>query len=512
MSEPHSRDIRGLLPLALVVTLMVALAFAARPEEASPAGTAAEVVFQSSFEGSARGWSGYRAGLSRIRGGHLSRFAVVVAPRRRTGATAIVRARTRRPYTVKGGVYSARAWVRSRRAGRVCVRVQELADGRKVGSAASCRAVGRRWTRIALIGYEARGGGHRLAYSLARAPRFRTPRLARGFVVDQLSLRCRKTSGETCVPTSGAGDPAPSEPAPTPSAPPPPAPEAGTWWYSSGSYWKKAVRSAPLDPRSTEYISYWKSHSSNPRINLVAANCGAGQVCSYAWSLWRSDAGDPLITVGGCNIGCPLTFHAPPASKPAPGDGEITVVDESTQRMYEFGGCSSWTPGGSGRCNYSSSSDLVSNGLDRKLPESDSALNWGHRGLSSMTFGFAFAEVRALQVAHMVKITVPSEVADDTYVFPYVGTESGTGILPEGLRVRLKDSALTKINGMANPYARAMAMALYNYGSTISDKGGSGINIKVQNPGEWTALGISPQSLSIFTVDDFEVVEAGWKG
>jgi hypothetical protein len=33
----------------------------------------------------------------------------------------------------------------------------------------------------------------------------------------------------------------------------------------------------------------------------------------------------------------------------------------------------------------------------------------------------------------------------------------------------------------------------------------------MQNPGYWDSLGIGPQSLSMFTIDDFEVVEAGWR-
>lgn len=404
-----------------------------------------------------------------------------------------------RPRTFAGGIYSATAWVRSNRAGRVCLLVREFAGNRQVGTAGTCRRVGRRWARLSFAGYHARGGGHRLSFSLSRkAAR------ARSFVVDGIALRCRKASGGACVASSGGG----GSDTPIPYEPAPPAPDS--WWYSADSYWKKPVRSAPLDLRSSEYISYWQSHSSNPNINLVAAGCTAGQVCSYSWSLWHSDASDPLITVLGCNIGCPLTLRAPVLSRPAPGDGEITVIDHSAKRMYEFGSCDSWTPGGTASCNYSSSSDLDSNGLDRKL--SGSNLNWGHRGLSCMTFGFSFDEVMAKEVAHMVKITVPSDVTDDAYVFPYVGTEDGTGILAEGLRVRLKDTALPRIQALANPYAKAMAMALYWYGSTISDQGGSGINIKVQNPGNWESLGIDPRSLSMFTVDDFEVVQAGWRG
>jgi hypothetical protein len=511
MSEPHFRDIRGLLSLGLVVALVTSLVAIAR-EETAVAQTARNVVLQASFERSAHGWDGFRARLERVRGGHLSRYALRVSPTRRTGAIAVLRPKKVRPATVADGIYSAKAWVRSGRAGRICLRVRELVAGKQVGAAKTCRTVGRRWTRLSFTGYEARSGGHRLAFSLARGTRTAAARrtaVARSFLVDRMSLRCRKASGQAC-----GSEPVTSEPAPSSSEPlpPPPPGDPESWWYSTGSYWKTPVRSAPLDARSTEYISFWKSHSSNPRINLVAAGCAAGQVCSYAWSLWHSDASDPLITVRDCNIGCPLTFRAPAGSRPAPGDGEITIVDHEAKRMYEFGGCSSWTPGEAGRCSYSSSSDLTSNGLDRSLPESDSNLNWGHRGLSCMTFGFAFDEVQARDVAHMIKITVPSEVAEDSYVFPYVGTESGTGILPEGLRVRLKDTALPKIEALANPYAKAMATALYTYGSTISDKGGSGINIKVQNPGDWAALGIDPRSLSVFTVDDFEVVQAGWKG
>jgi hypothetical protein len=503
MEQPRSRsgDIRGLVAVGLVVAVALASGLLARADEAPAAG---RVVLQSGFEEGTNAWRGVRARLERVRGGHQSRFALRVAPRRATRSISIFRLAGARPRTVRNGVYSAAAWVRSRRAGRVCIRVRELAGERRVGGARTCRRVGRRWERLSFSGYRARGGGHRLDYSVIRKGA-----RARSFVVDRITLHCRKASGGLCGGSGGGGGSGSGSGIPVPYEPAPPAPDS--WWYSSGSYWKKPVRSAPLDPRSAEYISYWQSRSSNPKINLVAAGCADGQVCSYSWSLWHSEATDPLITVLGCNIGCPLTFHAPALSRPAPGDGEITVIDHAAHRMYEFGGCDSWTPGGTARCEYSSSSDLDSNGLDRRLAASDSNQNWGHRGLSCMTFGFSFDEVKAREIAHMVKMTVPSDVTDDTFVFPYVGTEDGTGILPEGLRVRLKDSALPRIQALDNPYAKAMAMALYRYGSTISDQGGSGINIKMQNPGYWGSLGIGPQSLSMFTVDDFEVVEAGWR-
>jgi hypothetical protein len=331
-------------------------------------------------------------------------------------------------------------------------------------------------------GFRVHGHQHRLSFAIF------TRRSARAFSVDRLHLVIVSKR-----PASPGGS-------------------GGKWpYYTRHSYWRQPVRRAPRDRHSAYFMANWKAISSNQRINLAAS-------ASYSWALFHSDASDPVIRVRV--NGQTFRFHAPRRSRPSPGDNEITVVDRSADRgrgvMYEFGAVSSWHPAaGRGAAGYRAVSYLKSNGLDGRLRQSNERRNVGHRGLSCMTFGYIFKEVRARAIHHLLKIGVPRTGASRysrAHVWPYVDDEGDSSNLPEGTRVRLKESARRKIHAIRNPYARAMARALYKYGAIISDQGGSGLTIKLQWPKRWSSLGIRSSSLSSLRISDFEVVKLGWKG
>jgi hypothetical protein len=542
MEEPHSssRGTRGLVPLGVAVCLAVALAVAAYPRQAAadtePTG---EFVFQSGFEQGTYWWRGVRATLVRVRAGHDSAFALHVRPRRKTRS--IATARTDLPRTVSGGVYSAGASVRGRRAGRVCLVVRELAAGRRVGGARDCRRAGGRWRRLAFGAYEARGDGHRLEFSLVRrvtAGAARRRARVRGFSVDRVSLHCRTDSGAPCTPTAGGSEPPPTEESPPPEPPPVDDEEEGggellspgedgDWRirgvqvYGSVSYWERSVRGAPLDAESDRFVTYWNNLSSNRGISLVGAGSN-GNPDAYSFATCYGTATSPEWTLQGGNPSGTFTARCEPNSADgrllaAPGDAELTFFDLHNERQIRItGSCNQTTRVCSEVRNWRDwSSSGAAAGLDRQYNPSCSLCR-GHRGLDTTTFGFRYEEAAAGLIPHLVKMTLPSEANSSEHVFPYVAGEDKSGIIPEGMRLRLRESAYDRLRRTApfstNTAARAMLDSLYEYGSITSDSGGSGINMKLENGNgfNWSRLGINRDSLAGIRITDFEFVQRGW--
>jgi hypothetical protein len=292
-------------------------------------------------------------------------------------------------------------------------------------------------------------------------------------------------------------------------------------FHTPNSYWSYPIQDAPLDPNNDYYIEHWKSIASTHSIRM---NSVGG---SFGFALWFGTESDPVWTATHTATGQQFQFRGPADAHASPGDAEVAFIDTTQDGgngvLYKFGGTSFWNQSNrTFNAGFRAVNYLKSNGLEGSLPNADDVRNIGHRGLSIMTFGFLVDEVRDLYVPRMVKLTVPRSGKSpfntrDNHVWPYAGNEGDTTNLPEGTRVRLKASVQPRIDAMPNPYARAMAQSLMDFGSIISDQSaemGNAINIKVQVGGgaeaEWADMGISAGSLAEFTVDDFEFVELGW--
>ena len=288
------------------------------------------------------------------------------------------------------------------------------------------------------------------------------------------------------------------------------------------SYWENSVRSAPLDPESANFISYWDSHSLNPSINLKGSTSGG--VGKYSFATCYGTATDPLWTVTASKPD-QHTFQVRCAPNDgnnlsvAPGDRSLVFFDLAEKQMLKIAGSNSGCTTSTHTCtgnywNWRNWSETDAHaGLDAQYNPRCSLCR-GHRGLDSSVFGILYDEAAKGSIPHVLKITLPSTVNSSGYVYPYVAGEGGkTGIIPEGTRVRLTQAAYERLRPtITNPAARTMLDALYQYGALTSDSGSDGINIKLENGNgyDWSKLGISSDSLSSVKVTDFEVVQRGW--
>jgi hypothetical protein len=155
------------------------------------------------------------------------------------------------------------------------------------------------------------------------------------------------------------------------------------------------------------------------------------------------------------------------------------------------------------------------NGLDHAYGGCRRCL--GHRGFDSTYSGVRYAEAKAGNIPHVLRITLPSSVNSSGYVWPFVSGSfrARAGVIPAGTRMRLQERAYQRLLGTyRNRAKRAIIRALYRYGAITTDSGGNGLELKLENTRRvrWRRLGIgSAAALGAIRVTDFEEVARGWR-
>jgi hypothetical protein len=287
--------------------------------------------------------------------------------------------------------------------------------------------------------------------------------------------------------------------------------------FSNGSYWNTPLpASAPLDPKSRDYIAYMKR---NPVGNFVMLS-GADRDGSWGTPIYWAKTSDPTYNVKSFRYYVPPEFTAlriPRGAKPDPTpDGEMMIYDLAKgyvaalwQARYDPLS-NTWTAGG-GDVFY-----VASNGLDGRLPESDEPRNTGaHRGAAPPIFAIRLDEVRAVSIRHVLKVAIPNP--NRSYVFPMTGSDGRStdpSAPPEGARFRLKASIdLKKMN--LTPAQYAVAKAAQDYGFVITDVSGAPVaagleNVVAEGRG-WLWSGVLAwDSLRVFPLDAYEFVRNGY--
>jgi hypothetical protein len=270
--------------------------------------------------------------------------------------------------------------------------------------------------------------------------------------------------------------------------------------FTNSSHWNQPLpASAPIDADSDRFIADAKANSGT-HLQLAMGD--------YAQPFYWANRKDPIHTVVD-GYGRRVRLHVPDSAVPMAGtDAEFTVFDRSRNLCVGFHAASR-DQAGRISCVGLDRWRLNSNGLHRRLRQSDSAFNVGHRGSPAPLRGVRLDEIKGGVIAHKLAVfwwaTAPQSF------FPMANYESDKGgIVPEGMQLRVKRSIDLSRRFRTGSAAMIIATAIQRYGLYVGDNSGSGSRLKVQRSNAWPSLGLKVDSLSPLTWDDYEFVQRGF--
>lgn len=281
--------------------------------------------------------------------------------------------------------------------------------------------------------------------------------------------------------------------------------------FKDTSYWNTPIDKsgpAPVHSRNATYIA--DSQKTANTQNWLKLSMG-----NYAQPIFSSSCTDKAYTVNPVKYGDTKTLRIPVAARPAPGnDSQMVIYDMCQREVF-----------GLHQAAYNSTSDtwtassldhygLDTEGLEKDAATTDSATNDGHRGIPPPVRAVEKAEIEAGVIPHRLEcfwhLTAAQtpEVGDNDAYWPMTGAENKTGIVPEGVVIRIKRS-VNLANYSLSPAARIIAKALQDYGCTVGDNSGSGNRLKVQRNTSWTGI-LNVDSLKPLTWNLWEFVKGGY--
>ncbi len=290
----------------------------------------------------------------------------------------------------------------------------------------------------------------------------------------------------------------------------PPAP-----YFPTGSIWTQDVSHAPVDPHSSEIIT-WLANAGgwgmgrmqvDFRFRVVQANASTPKVPFHKGDGWISPDSDKIsefpLPVGGGIEGqpgyeCDIDQN----------DCHLLVVDRSNAKLYE-----------AYQANYAKNA-LTANfvavwDLNRVYPPSGR----GEQCTSADAAGFPIApllfnadELASGSINHAIRFILPNaKMRKGYYVHPasHAGGPSGPDSAPPyGVHFRLKASYDVS---QLSPAAQVVARAMQKYGILLSD--GGNLALTAQSDADTTAkyadVGFGPHDLQALKVTDFEVLDYG---
>jgi hypothetical protein len=272
--------------------------------------------------------------------------------------------------------------------------------------------------------------------------------------------------------------------------------------FESTSEWNRPLPvNAPRDANSGQYVAALKAFDATVQYPRLVGG-------SWAEPIFWAKTGDPEYAIKGF----PVKIRIPQGAQPATSnDAQITIYDlerglvAKMQRAAFSGG--TWTAANT-QLAY-----LASNGLDRKLAESDDTRNYGHRGIAAPTHAVRLDEVRAGSIDHVLKVALKKTAP--AHVYPAVADQHGSGTIPMGAMFRIKPGVDLAGRGLQGA-ALVIATAMQTYGVVIGDQSGVPMALKLENlaleglTARWSDVNLGPRSLSRITFDDFECVQLGY--
>lgn len=289
--------------------------------------------------------------------------------------------------------------------------------------------------------------------------------------------------------------------------------------FTDGSYWNKPLPDdAPVDERSDQFLDFLEEDSSTDYIELAGAD-GDGR---WGHPIYWSERGDPTCNVrNNCDYKRPPEFDSvriPAHARQDPtSDAAMTVYDRQKGIVYGFYRARYDAPTGRWSACGGTAYYLDSNGLEGGLKASDDKRNFGHRGLPPPTYTVRYDEISKGVIDHVLKIAVNTASTD--HVWPMTGSDGDSRdpfAPPEGARLRLDpDIDLDSLD--LTRAEKIIASALQDYGAIVGDQSGATAVLKVENTvaegrGQlWDGV-LRPDSLKMFSLDDYEFIELGYGG
>jgi hypothetical protein len=444
--------------------------------EPAAAGRARPLLSNTHFTDGLAGWAAHRAQLRVI--SRAGRVAVRVVPRRRHGRFFIFRSPRPVKSTTAPAVFVARAWVRTSRRQRVCLRVQQVVGGRVARMRRSCLKGARGW-RLARVPFHAAGcargqigisvvGRGRIAFDVGAITLTEVearPRWARP------SSRCGQRRGVRAV---GAAVVARS------------ADRSFLNPFPTGSLWNSPLPANPVvDQASAEKISYWLTQIRWPNMSLRR----------YATAVAVATPTSPKHTVSCTVYECPNMNQfgpvpIPEGTRPDPSsDGHLAVWDPVNNREWDF-----WISGCPTACERTASGGSFStHTMLPWVPFGANAAGW------PLLAGIVHPEeIRAGRIDHPLIFGSPNVGVG--HVCP-ANHSDGRNADPRALRegTLLQLDPTLDVDSLGLPaWQRTIARALQRYGMYLADGGGS-LSIGGENPinrGDlWAELGLMGDSV-----------------
>lgn len=340
------------------------------------------------------------------------------------------------------------------------------------------------------------------------------------------------TAPSTTAPAPGTPTPSTAAPAPVTPAAQAPVPVAGGAFlaYTADSLFRKPLPAVtPVSATSAQGVAFAKANEPFPYLKIRGAQ-GVGWGIAYA----MADCSDPVYKLTGSNIPASqqhlrdVGFHAPASvwqNIPPNGDAPFLIIDRCGTSARPAGlsvwGANAAVSGQTVTVSAGGSFSHDSNGLDRRVPGSNSQLNERSRGVipDSMAIRLDLLD-QAIRngtgLGHMLEVFW-SETDSAAGVFaPMAGAESGkAGYGAEGERLRIKAgidlASRPGCSPTTNPVGLAIARTLQQNGAYIGDNSGSGSGIKTEQNANYP--GLTADSLKgCMTWDDIEFLPRGYTG
>lgn len=434
-----------------------------------------ELLSNGEFASGLEGWAAHGARLSVVRrapGGAAVRVSPLSAGRH----FFIFRAPRPVRSTSVATMFVARARARPGRSGqRVCLRVQQIVEGKVVRGKRSCVSGARRW-RLTQLRFVAAGctngqvglvlgsrGGAAFevdSVSLvevpARAPSVRTPR------------RCQTSKSATPGLASPARELSYQKP------------------FPAGSIWSSPLPSNPaVDPTSASKISYWLTQIRWPNLGLRR----------YATAVAVATPGSPTHSISCSVYACPdmnqfgpVPIPAGTRTDPSP-DGHLAVWDPVTRREWDF-----WISGCPSACSQAGGGGSFSTATLQP---------WVSYGANAADIPLLAGivhpeEIKAGRIDHPLIFGSPNVGVGHVCPAAHSDGRNADGrALREGTLLQL-DPALD-VDALALPgWQKTIARAMQRYGMYLTDGGGS-LSIGGENPinrGDlWAEVGLLGDSV-----------------
>ncbi len=331
------------------------------------------------------------------------------------------------------------------------------------------------------------------------------------------------TTTTTAMATVTASPKSTATPTPTPAGTSEPVNNKASLPYSAGSFFTSELAGAPVDQRqTTAFRAFMAAHPDQKEVSYPLIRGVGGNRWGTVFA--EGAASDPVWTLTGSvptEVGHLETagFHAPEslgAQLTGTSDSPFVVLDRAS-------GFSVWAAKAVVVSDHTISVGAAglfmhdSNGLDRRNPRSDSAVNFRSRGAipdamvirqDLMTKAVA-SEGDLGHVLHLFFVETDSAAG---HVHPMVGHESGkAGWGAAGQRIAV--SATADLSG-CSPHGLVLARTLQRHGAYLGDNAGGATSLKAQQDHEGTVWGSSLTAHELngcVDWDDFVVIATGWQ-